>query len=738
MSTRVRLPNGSYVTVPTDDPKQAAAAARSYWAKQQQQQKPQAPAAPKATQAQKDALLDMVGPGGKGVMLDNVLPGWADEIYAAPAAALAWIKGEDAGAAFRKSQKSNRDAIDGYKKRNPTAGALATGAGFVGGALLPAGKAIKAASLGRKIIQGAGVGAGYGFLAGAGEGEGADVPGRLQRGAQGAESGAMIGAALPPAGRLAGNLGRAARMYVPGVDRAATTLARVPAAVTRAWRGRGAPVRRGPSAGTEQGNRMLARAMNEGHISQGMGQNGAEATPQVIAQEVQRRNGMGVPAIVGDVTQPMREMTEWASRGMGPGQRLVRETLDRRKATEGLRVRQHVQNTMPTTQDPIQFVGDIRQASKDAVAPLYREAYQQPMYRTPPIQAIEQTPAFQEALPQAYRNIRNQIDEVTGMPKDPQAMGFRYFDGDPGSLPSGQPYFPLPDRGYVGVGEGLSTEGYDQVIRAMNDSGRAASHVNPVTGRIESTTNSVHINNRARDLRNLLGEQNAPYQAATERYGDDMAYTSAFNQGTEVGKLTGHDINAQARAMPEMAQQAWATGAGTSMADEASRYGARYPTGDTAAHVRNMLGDETKQQAIGQMSGNSADTRRLQDLLELEHQGNINWKGAYGNSKTASREALDADMNMAAGIPITAAGLRDRLIDFVASRAIPQYQQDVKARIAQVITERDPRTLQEALAAIEEQAVRDQRFADLLHQAGIVTTAAAGMNMKPGAAPDTP
>lgn len=35
MSTRVRLPDGNYVNVPTDDPQQAAAAARAYLANQE-------------------------------------------------------------------------------------------------------------------------------------------------------------------------------------------------------------------------------------------------------------------------------------------------------------------------------------------------------------------------------------------------------------------------------------------------------------------------------------------------------------------------------------------------------------------------------------------------------------------------------------------------------------------------------------------------------------------------------
>lgn len=35
--------------------------------------------------------------------MNSVLPNWADEVYAAPSAAAAWLKGEDAGAAFKQA-----------------------------------------------------------------------------------------------------------------------------------------------------------------------------------------------------------------------------------------------------------------------------------------------------------------------------------------------------------------------------------------------------------------------------------------------------------------------------------------------------------------------------------------------------------------------------------------------------------------------------------------------------------
>ena len=97
----------------------------------------------------------------------------------------------------------------------------------------------------------------------------------------------------------------------------------------------------------------------------------------------------------------------------------------------------------------------------------------------------------------------------------------------------------------------LSTEGFDQVIRAMRDSGRAAGEVNPITGRVRQTTDSVHINSRAKDLHAALADQNPAYRDVTANYADEMALQDALRRGGDVAKLSGPEIDAQRRAMPQ-------------------------------------------------------------------------------------------------------------------------------------------------------------------------------------------
>lgn len=707
MTTRVRLPDGSYVNVPTTDPKAAAAAARRHWDKQKG-----APA--------KSSWLDTAG-DFFGDVVDNVIPNGGDELAGARDAAIAVVKGKSPGAAFRDGQKNFKANQQRYDKEHPNLAWGSTIGGNVAGLLVPGGAALRGASLGQKALQAAKVGGAYGVASGALQGD--TIGDRATNALVSGGFGATVGGSLPFVGNAAVSGGRWARRNIPGVDAAVSTLSSVPRAVIRATTGRGPQPTRAPSAARQDAERMVNRQMNDGEISRGFGVPGHQANPRNIASEVAMRNQRGVPAMVGDVTPAMRNLTAYSSRGLGPGQTMVRSRLDARKAQEAARVRQYVQNDFPTTNDPVQYVEEAFQRARAQAKPLYDAAYSQPMQINRDIQGLMQTPAFQEALPQAYRNIRNQIDPNTGMPMDPTAMGMRFY---PGPIPQDQlggRAFLMPDgSGHVRIENGLSTEGFDQVARAMGDSGRAASNINPVTGRLESTTNSVHINQRTADLRRQMGDQNPDYKAAIEGYGDDMTQINAFQQGQDFGKLTGPEIAAQGRALPEPAHQTWTTGAGTEMANEASRYGAKYPTGATANHVRQMLGDDAKQAAVSEMQGSTGGVRNLLDNLEYENQANINWQGVNGNSRTAHNQALDADVNAQVGIPVSGAGIRDRMVNFITSRAAPQFQQELKERIAQIVTASDAQSVQEVLQALEAQASRDRDFAQLL-QRGVVGTA---------------
>ncbi len=690
--TTIRLPDGEEVDIQTDDPKVAVRAAQAHWeALETRRRDPQR----SALQTAGDFLGDTV---------DNLTPNWGDEIAATPAALKALVSGEDVGAAFKGAQDEFRENQASYDKNHPVLAWGSTLAGVGAGLALPAGNLARGASMASRMAHGAAVGAAYGGVAGAGQGEGLEQ--RTGNATKGAGYGSVAGAGMAPLSLAATLAGRWAKMRLPGFDSATRTLANIPRAVLGRPR-----VHRGQRA-VEQADRMMGREMRSGNIQEGFGRPGAPATPEAIVAEQERRQALGVPAIPGDVTEPMRNLTSWASRGMGPGQSMVKSALDGRKATEAGRIRDHITAEMGPAVDPVRQVAEYGERARREAAPMYAEAYAQPIVLTPEMRGIAGTPAFQDAVPNAIRNIRN-------AQRDPEAMGFVM-----------RPDGTLDPESY----QFLSTEAFDQVIRAMRDSGRAAADVNPLTGQVINNTNSVHINARAGDLQNELADQNGAYRDVTRMYANEMGMRDAFQRGQDVKNLTGAEIGEQARQTPQAnARAAWSIGARTALADSASEYGAKYPTGDTAAHVRKQLGDDFKQEAIGELTGNPAAVQGLQDRLEAETQGNILWKEVNGNSKTAPRQQLDADLDDAAGgaalSSLTPRGMLTSVINHISRAASTQFRNDVKARIAQVATEANPATVRDLMAAIADRAERDQDFATALHRAGVIGAKAYGMNI---------
>lgn len=690
---RITGPNGEVFVVNAPEGATEAQALAQVRAKAAKPAQPSKPAPRSGWQTAGDFIGDTV---------DNVLPNWGDEIYAAGRATRALVDGKPMGQAFKKGQRDYKRQQDQYDKEHPALAWGSTLTGLGASLALPAGNLARGASMGAKVAQGAKVGAAYGAVSGAGEGE--TLADRGRNAVRSGAIGAAMGGTMTPLIKGTASVGRKVRNNVPGVDATVRQLARIPRAVMRN------PTPQTSHRARQEADRMLHGRMNDGHIQAGMGQQGVPASPDAIAAEVERRQAVGVPAIVGDTTEAMRNLTSWSSRGMGPGQSLVRQRLDSRKAAEAARVREHIIAEMGDVADPLLQAEQHAARARAQAAPRYQEAYAQPMVVTPEIEGIMATPAFQEALPQAVRNIRNAR-------RNPEALGMRM----------------MPD-GTIDpqLAQTLSTEGFDQVIRAMRDSGRAAmdtSGFKPV-----NTTNSVHINARAGDLRDQLADQNPAYKDVTERYADDMAQRDAFVEGQEVANRTGHEINAQSRSMPQNAQGSWTIGARTALADEASQYGAKYPTGDTAAHVRQALGDDVKQQAIGEMMGNTGAVRGLQDRLEAEAQGNQLWKEVQANSRTAHRQALDESLDEAAGSrlsSLTPRGMATAVVNHLASRATSQFRNDVKDRIAQVVTETNPATVRDLMAQIAQRAEKDADFAQLLQKSGVLATKAYANNIVP-------
>ncbi|MFN3776779.1 hypothetical protein [Sphingomonas parapaucimobilis] len=699
MSVVVRLPNGQEIEVDTDDEAAAASAGRAYWGALSEEersapparQEPSAPAKPRtALQTAGDFLGDTI---------DNVLPNWGDEVAAIPDAAKALFKGQDVGEAFDKGRQEFKANQAQYDEEHPWLAWGSTLTGLGASLALPAGRLASGAGMAAKVAQGAAVGAGYGAVGGLGAGD--SVSQRANNAAAGAVFGAAMGGGASPLIAGASSVAKKLGQFVPGADFVTRKLPNVPRAVMRRQ------LRTKEDVARDQAFSLLNKKMGEGDIATGFGRTGARSTPQAVFDEVTSRQAMNVPAMLGDVSEPMRAVTSWASRGAGPGQTLVRNALDARKATEANRVRQHLTETLgPTTDYLAQAEAHSARARREA-APMYAEAYAQPMVLTPEMRGIIQTPAFQDAVPHAVRNIRN-------AQRNPEAMGFVMRND--GSLdPKAYQY--------------LSTEGFDQVIRAMRDNGRAAAHIDPLTGRVINNTNSVHINARAADLRNELASQNGAYRDATGTYADEMALKDALLSGADVTKLSGSELRQVAASLPANAREAWSIGARSRLADDASTYGANFETGSTARHIRKALGDEQKQAALSDMFGPEADIRSLQSRLEAEHQGNILWSEVQGNSKTAQRQQVDKDMEATLGLPLPSSfgwrGLVGMAGNALQAAGIGNARQGIKDQVAQAVTEQNPDRLANIMEGLRAQAQREAAAGVSMHRGAVLAAKAA-------------
>lgn len=130
--------------------------------------------------------------------------GWADELRGGVQGGLAALQGRDFGTAYNQSVDQSRNALDFQRRENPVgsfaaefAGAIPTGA-LAGGQI-----AGRGATMGARMLTGAGVGVGQGLTYGAGASNADTLEGRVTDGAIGGLVGGGIGGLAPVVGTLA-------------------------------------------------------------------------------------------------------------------------------------------------------------------------------------------------------------------------------------------------------------------------------------------------------------------------------------------------------------------------------------------------------------------------------------------------------------------------------------------------------------------------------------------------------
>lgn len=664
---------------------------------------------------------------GAAAFLDGVLPGSAKaargarEVVLNAARAPFTDEDFDPAAAYDKGENDIERVLNDFDQKHEDASTgLSIGGMVTGAAVLPQARLFRGGSLAAGTGNAMVNGAGYGFVSGALNDSG---EGRLDNAINGTLFGTALGAAVPAATRGASEVASAARRNIPGVDTAARFVGDLP----RRVRGQGPS---NPDAAAHgQAERILGDMLPNGRISTGMGTGATPATPDNIAAEVASRASRGVPAMPADVSEQGRRVTAWALQGNGPMAQRARSVLSARQAQAGQRIRGHLSDELGPPVDPIQEAEAITRRAQDAAGPAYADAYAagSPMVVTPELQSIMRRPAFRESLPQAYKNIENRGG-------DPDALGLRLVPNDRrSSLPPNVPHMVTPEGVYM-LDELPTFEAFDQVVRTLNKSIPRSE----MTGRPVLDNESGGINDVMRTLDDYLKRTNDPYRAAKANFADEMAVKDAMERGLSVAKVSGPEIEAQLRSMPEHAQEAWMTGARTSLADLATQTSQKYPSTNVPQRLRQAvglsgagdpaLGDVAKLQAIETMSGRPGVINRLDERLEGEDQAFKTFNEAFGNSKTQPKEAMDEAMSSEA-LKVAGhllhgnwSGLASAILFKGNPAGTLRFKQAVQDRIAEIMTEINPQNARQAMDAIVQRARADDQFRQMLDRAGVNPT----------------
>lgn len=685
MTTPIRLPTGEVIEIATDDPKAAAAAARKVWANRNAKKLPKAP--PKKSRGLGAAIGDAAGR-----VVDTLTGGYADELAAGAEVLGNKLKTslgfEGTGRNFDEAQANFNDEQADFSRNHGVSSGAATGAGIVGSMLLPGVKVARGTGAVARTIDNAATGALYGGISGAGQGDG--LVERAGNAVEGAVTGAGIGLAADPLMRAGSRVFRNVRNAV------------IPYA-------------------SREGGRRVARAQAQREVATAL--TDANLTPREAASAVRERSAINVPASVSDLDDTTRQLTGYASRGMGPGQRAVREAVQTRQSNMAQRVRQHVDDTLGSTVNPHQQSARLTEEARTAAAPIYREAYQQPVIQTPGLHEVATSPVGPEAIAAGARQIR-QTPMARRNPgsEAPFRPGPRFVPEQGLGAPGGNP--PLYEMGEV-----PALETWDGAKRYLDDL-EFDTH-SPFVARPEGMTSDTRaIDLTRRQLLDELDQQVPVYREARQAFEGPTKDKQAFRLGLE--DLPGSHRNTADDAVDQMSRlnnsqlEQFRLGDRTRLADDI--YGSKSGTrrwGDATAPIN---ANDARTDLIRTIHGPQRAgglTRRA----AAERDAHLTYREVFGNSATRGRQAVDEGMaastgtqvanQLASGRPLAAAWT---ILTDAGRGRFGRFAEDLKAELGQMLTDTNVSSVEEAMRLVEQRAATDAAFAGRLQRAAAELT----------------
>jgi len=627
---------------------------------------------------------------------------------------------------YRQGMAAMDKALPQFTQEHPKAAGMAESTGMAGGMLLPATKVARGASLVQKATAGAKTAGAYGALSGALSSKSDTVKGVLSDGFLSGETSAVVGGLLPVAGRFVGAFHAPFRPFTqPVVRMAGRALDRVgsvlPGSVGTFLSREGQQLARDPTQAAA--HVQLDRAIRDSlHPVTGQ-----SLRPADVPAEVGRRQEMGVPAVAGDLSDPLRQRLGTSAKTPGPATMRVRQILDGRRQQEAARTAQHIAASLGPVANVEAQATALNTQAKSAARPLYDLSDAQPIHVTHELQELFSRPVARQALNSAAVSLQNEgvpvltdglIQQADGTWRNGKVPTMKAYDYAKtalddmvfaGSSPFKTPESARDTRGARAVrsrllelmdGDGSGPPG----SRTPLEGAAPGTEVGPWTeGHSEPNARANRESSSAIPPEGL----NPYWRPAREAYAGPIQNRKALELGEEMARSGATDVANRVEALTPSQTDHFRLGHRSALASDMR---ARPDYSDAA---RRVAGSEDQRQAIAAVHGPEA-AAALSDRLGAEGDAAETWKAVRGGPSANDGSFLAQDQRIEAG----ARGILQTLVGHPGpglgniARALVNGErggQEVNGHIAQILAEQDPAALSAAMDNVEAERARRAR-----------------------------
>lgn len=399
----------------------------------------------------------------------------------------------------------------------------------------------------------------------------------------------------------------------------------------------------------------------------------AGMTPDDAAKRLQQLRAQGVAdSALVDLAEQTGRLGSAAGRVPGKGAAVIGDFVENRQLGQGSRINALFEDILGTDKGVGDFLNDVVKKQQLAAKPLY-DAADQVMIPTEALGPFAGNPEFKRALREGAKIVALETGDDT------------LLKAIPDNLPA-----EVPTRWID-----LAKRGLDARIKAA---------------RVSNPTLSRALGKFKERLLGVVDGLNDDYAKARAQWAGAMELEDAAELGAKAFKEGPGAIREAMKGMTPSTLEGFRVGVLDAVRDVIGR------SGDGADKAAKLFGNPRNREIFKALFGPD-EYAKLEAVMTAERGMVKAQRELTGNSKTAQRQADDADFGMD---PMPIFSPKQMIADVLRKGTgyAKGFNEEIAERVAKTVTERDPQTLAKLLAGLEQMRVKEAQSAGTLFRRG--------------------